>query len=189
MRILYGHCYLPAPEFGVAWIESWLERLQRAGIDVHSIQLGLPVPGRRLTFKELDSRWRRGDPALMSLYERVARAVETADVLVNAGALNLHPDFLAQLPVITVLSFNDDPEASAASRPVAAHHDLCMIGNIAEVAAYRTWGARHVEWWPIGFRADDFDPTMTDEGIVEREREVDVTLLCERITPYRRAKV
>ncbi|MFL5482616.1 MAG: glycosyltransferase [Gemmatimonadaceae bacterium] len=125
----------------------------------------------------------------MSLYERVARAVETADVLINAGALNLHPDFLAQLPVITVLSFNDDPEASAASRPVAAHHDLCMIGNIAEVATYKSWGVRHVEWWPIGFRADDFDPTMTDEGIVGRERDVDVALLCERITSYRRAKV
>ena len=189
MRILYGHCYVPAASFGVDWIESWLARLRAAGIDVHPLQLGLPVPGRRLSFRELDKRWRRGDPVLMALYERVATAVEDADVLVNAGALNLHPRFLEQLPVITVLNFNDDPESSAASRPVAAHHDLCMIGNIAEVSTYRSWGVRNVEWWPIGFRADDFDPEMDSAGITDRERTVDVALLCERLTAYRRAKL
>lgn len=189
MRILYGHCYTPAAHFGVDWIEAWLKRLRNAGIDVHPIQLGLPVPGRRLTFRELEGRWRRGDRALMTLYESVARAVENADVLINAGALNLHPEFLKELSVKTVLSFNDDPESSSASRPVAPYHDLCMIGNIAEVETYRSWGVRNVEWWPMGFRADDFDPNLKASGIVDRERAVDVTLLCERLTPYRRANV
>jgi len=189
LRILYGHCYTPATHFGIGWIEAWLGRLRAAGIQVKGIQLGLNIPGRRLTFRDLDRRWRRGDRDLMQLYERVALETESADVLVNAGALNLHPDFLAQLPVTTVLSFNDDPESNDASRPVAGHHDLCMIGNIAEVETYRAWGVRHVEWWPMGFRADDYDASTTEDQIITKTREVDVALLCERLTSYRRARV
>ena len=189
LRILYGHCYVPAAHFGIDWIEAWLGRLRTAGIHVHGIQLGLDVPGRRLTFRELERRWRRGDRDLMRFYERVARETENADVLVNAGALNLHPDFLAQLNVTTVLSFNDDPESNSASRPVAVHHDLCMIGNIAEVETYRAWGVRDVEWWPMGFRADDYDSSRTEAEILTQPRDVDLALLCERLTSYRRARV
>jgi spore maturation protein CgeB len=189
VRLLYGHGYTSAPHFGLEWIDSWLSRLRAAGISVHSLQLGLNVPGRRLSFSELDRRWRRGDRALMALYESVATATESAEVLINAGAMNLHPEFLEQLAVRTVLNFNDDPESSAASRPVAAHHDLCMIGNVAEVELYKSWGVRRVEWWPIGFRADDYDPSLTGADIVNEGRAVDVALLCERLTSYRRAKV
>lgn len=189
LRILYGHCYTPAAYFGSGWIESWLARLRAAGIHVNGIQLGLNVPGRRLAFRELDRRWRRGDRELLKLYERVALAAEGADALVNAGALNLHPDFLAQLGLTTVLSFNDDPESNDASRPVASHHDLCMIGNIAEIETYRAWGVRHVEWWPMGFRADDYDSSRTEHEILTVARDVDVTLLCERLTAFRRSRV
>jgi hypothetical protein len=42
---------------------------------------------------------------------------------------------------------------------------------------------------PIGFRATDFDPRLTAHDILEGERTVDVALLCERITGFRRRAV
>jgi hypothetical protein len=190
MSILLGHGFTGNGPFGSAWIERWLARLRAASIDVHSIQLGLDVPGRRLPWPELDRRWKRGDHTLMRFYERVADAAASADVLVNYGGVNLHPAFLDQLSTVTVLGFFDDPEASESfSRPVAATHDICMVGNIAALDDYARWGARRVRWWPNGFRAEDFDPTLTRERILEGARDVDVALLCERLTHYRRARV
>ncbi len=142
MKILLGHAYVPDTKlhgqrniiaFGSQWIEDWLRRLRAASIDVYPIAIGLDVQGRRLPWKELDRRWRRGDRALLTLYEMIAREVEGYDVLINYGGLNLHPEFLWQLPTTNVLVFYDDPESSEDySRPVALAHDLCVIGNTAK---------------------------------------------------------
>jgi spore maturation protein CgeB len=189
LRHLLGHSYAHDGAFGLAWMEAWATRLRAAGFSLDLVQLGLDVPGRRLPFPELDRQWKRGDARLMRLYESLARRLESYDVLINAGALNLHPEFLCRLPVTTVLQFNDDPESAYASRPVAAAHDLCCIGNIAEVDTYRSWGVRNVHWIPVGFRTADYDPLLTEAKILEGERDVDVSLLCERLTAYRRRNV
>ena len=189
MRFLLGHSYAHSGTFGREWLEAWAQRLRDAGTNVDLIQIGMDVPGRRLSFPELDRRWRRGDRDLMQLYERIAARAEGYDVLINAGALNLHPEFLRQLPLITVLRFNDGPESNEHAEPVALAHDLCCTGNIAEPDIYRSWGVQQVYWTPIGFMADDYDPALTEDTILTRARSVDVSLLCERITSFRRAKV
>jgi spore maturation protein CgeB len=189
LRYLMGHSYAHEGTFGRQWLEAWAARLRAAGFSLDLVQIGLDVPGRRLPFAELDRRWKRGDARLMRFYEKIATRLDSYDVLINAGALNLHPEFLRQLPVTTVLQFNDDPESADSSRPVAAAHDLCCIGNIAEVETYRSWGVQHVHWAPVGFRATDFDPRLTEDDILHGERDVDVSLLCERITAYRRRSV
>jgi spore maturation protein CgeB len=188
MKFVLGHAFTSGV-FGQAWIDAWLARLRSAGIEITGLPIPLDVPGRRLTWRALDARWRRGDRELMRLYERIARHMEDHDVLINYGGLNLHPRFLEQLPLVSVLGFFDDPESSEYSQPVAAAHDVCMVGNIAELDTYRAWGARHVRWWPNGFRQDDFDPTLTEARILDGSRDVDVALLCERVTHYRREKV
>lgn len=189
MRFLLGHSYAHSGTFGREWLEAWAQRLRDAGTMVDLIQIGMDVPGRRLSFPELDRRWWRGDAALMQLYERIAAKAESYDVLINAGALNLHPEFLRQLPLTTVLRFNDGPESNEHAEPVALAHDLCCTGNIAELDIYRSWGVQQVYWTPIGFMADDYDPALTEDAILSRERKVDVSFLCERITSFRRAKV
>jgi spore maturation protein CgeB len=192
MKILFGHGYNDEGVLAVDFqrINSWLSRLRAASIDIHPIQIGLNVRGRRLPWRELDRRWRLGDRTLLSLYEDIARKVEGYDVLINAGGLSLHPDFLSQLPTFNVLFFNDDPESSDDfSRPVAGSYDLCAIGNIAEIETYKSWGVKNVRWCPHGFRADEYDPTLTSQNIITKQRDVDVSLLCERLTPYRREKV
>jgi hypothetical protein len=189
-RFLLGHLFRGGGPFNAQWIDKWLARLRGHGVDAHSLSMGLDIPGYRLPWTELDARWRRGDRRLLQLYERVARAIEDFDVLINFGGVNLHPDFLAALPCMSVLGFFDDPESSALfSRPVAAAHDICMVGNVASLGDYRAWGARMVRWWPNGFRADDFDPGLTEEAIRTRARDVDVALLCERVTHWRRKSV
>jgi len=190
MKILLGHVFEGHGAFGAPWIEAWLSRLRVAGIDVHPINLSMRVPGRRMPWQSLDRAWRRGDRQLMQLYARIAHACESADVLINYGGVNLHPEFLRQLPVVSALGFFDDPESSDDfSRPVAAGHDICLVGNVAELDAYRAWGARGIEWWPNGYRADDFDSALTESQILSGARDVPVTLMCERVTHYRRRRV
>ncbi len=189
-RLLLGHAFAGQGAFNAQWIDKWLARLRRSGVDVRGIPMGLDVPGRRLPWPELDARWRRGDRQLLTLYERIAREVEDADALINYGGLNLHPDFLRQLPCVSALGFFDDPESSAEfSQAVAAAHDVCLVGNVAALDDYTRWGAQRVRWWPNGFRADDFDPALDEHGIRSRHRDVEVALLCERVTHYRREKV
>ncbi len=166
------------------------ERLRAAGIDIDCETATLDPPGPPLHWHDLDARWRRGDPALMRRYERLARRCEGFDVLVNGAGINLHPDFVRQLPLARVYACFDDPESSAVlSQPVAHAYDLCLVGNIAEVETYRSWGARRAEWWPLGFKAHDFDPNLTRERILGEARPVDVTLLCERWSNWRRERL
>lgn len=191
MRYLLGHGFASAMASGTEqWIGDWLGRLRAAGIDVHPTRLDLNVRGGQLPWPELDRRWCRGDKGLLGFYERLARELEGFDVLINFGGLNLHPDFLRQLSVITVLGFYDDPETSADfSRPVAYAHDLCLVGNVAELDAYRRWGAKEVHWWPCGYRDDDYDSRLSEEAIRSGARDVDVALLCQRLTHWRRRRV
>jgi hypothetical protein len=124
------------------------------------------------------------------MYENLAITLESYDVFLNYNGINVHPDFVARLPTYNVYSCFDDPESSEdLSRPVAAAYNLAMVGNIAEVETYRRWGVKQVRWWPLGFRFSDFDPNLTKEQILTGRRDVDVALLCERRTHYRRQRV
>jgi hypothetical protein len=164
--------------------------LRRAGFDVEGFCLTLEPPGPRLTFAELDARWRRRDPALLHLYERLERSLEGRDVLINGAGINLHPEFVEALRVFTVFQCFDDPESSAnLSRPVAAAYDLCLVGNVAELDAYRQWGARDVEWTPLGLLPGLYDPSLTAEAILSGERDIDLILLADRTSAPRRERL
>ena len=83
-----------------------------------------------------------------------------------------------------------DPESSEKlSKPVAAAFDLAMVGNIAEVDTYRSWGVKNVRWWPLGFRHDDYDSSLTEQKILQGHRDIEVSLLCERLSRYRKNRV
>jgi spore maturation protein CgeB len=190
MRILVGYScgrsYVSVKDL----YEGWATRLRQAGLAVDVFCLTLNPPGERLSWRELNKRWRFGDIHLMSLYEDLVRRLENYDVFLNYNGINLHPEFVALLPTFNVYSCFDDPESSEdLSKPVAAAYDLAMVGNIAEVDTYRTWGVKEVRWWPLGFRAYDFDPKLTRDRILSGSREVDVALLCERVTQFRHRRI
>lgn len=190
MRILLGHVDYDHPTSIKEWYDAWLGRLRTAGIAVEGFCLTLDRKKPLLAWPELDMLWRTGNKQLFGMYEVLAKRLESYDVFVNFNGINLHPDFVSQLRTFNVYGCFDDPENSEnLSRPVAAAYDLAMVGNIAEVETYRAWGVKEVRHWPLGFRADDYDPSLTREEILTGSREVTISLLCERETPYRQARV
>ena len=186
LKILLGYSHYPY-HFNVgAWVEAWLERLRAQGIAVDGFCLTLHPPGPWLDWPELDARWRRGDPELLGFYETLVRRLDHYDVFVNWNGINLHPEFVRQLPTFNVFGCFDDPELSESlSKPVAAAYDLSMVGNAAEVETYRSWGVKNAHFWPLGFHVEDYDPSLTHEEILQGNRDVDVALLCERVSGWR----
>ncbi len=193
MKIFFCHAFSensPKDAYMKNWVENWLQRLRLSGSDIQSFVTGLNYPGRRLPWNELNARWKRGDRILMKMYEDIAIKSENYDVLINFGGVNLHPDFISLLNMVTVWNFYDDPESSKGfSREMAAAYDISAVGNIAELDTYKSWGCKNVIWAPTGFRHDDFEPNKTKEKLFTQLRDIDITLLCERITHFRRAKV
>lgn len=189
MKILLGHAYSLERTVYLQRTTHWLDRLRVAGFDIEPFDLGLAVPGGRLKWIELDSRWKRGDRMLLDMYERLAYKVEGFDALINAGGINLHPELLRQLNIVNILLFNDDPVGADYSHPVANAHDITLIGNIAELDTYSNLGINNVHWQPMGFWSDDYNENLTEDDICNKNRDIDIILLCERVTNYRRKSV
>jgi spore maturation protein CgeB len=177
MKILLGYSYYPSPVDVRFWVEGWLARLRAAGFEVDPFYLTLHPPGYSLSWGDLDDRWRRRDPALMKKYEILAQRLEGYDVFLNWNGINVFACF-------------DDPENSEnLSKPAAAAYDLCFCGNLAELDSYRQWGVKQVHHWPLGFRADDYDPDLTEEMILQGDRRHDLILICDYQLPWRRPKL
>jgi spore maturation protein CgeB len=190
IRILLGHSFPDDATFGTIWIENWLARLRTAGFEVYPFSLVVDQQRPVLYFKELDILWRYQDSRLLAMYERLGNALLDYDAFICFNGSNIHPDFVSSLNCFTVYACFDDPEASQKlSKPVAGAFDLAMVGNIAEVDTYKSWGVKEVRWWPLGFRHDDYDSQLTAETILEGCRDIDVALLCERVTRYRKDRV
>jgi spore maturation protein CgeB len=192
LRILYCYPYFPSEaytdtqELALAQVR----RYQEAGFDVQGFCLTLNPPGPCLTFQELNARWQRGDHALLSLYTRLQEALAGKDVLINAAGINLHPEFVTALPVFSVFQCFDDPESSDnLSKPVAAAYDLCLVGNIAEVETYRTWGVKRAEWISHSVQPGYYDPDLTFDDILNGKRDIDLFMMSDRLSPYRKARL
>lgn len=190
MKILLGHSFPDHATFGTIWIENWLARLRAAGFEVYPFSLVIDQQRPVLYFNELDILWRYQDSRLLAMYERLGNTLRDYDAFICFNGSNIHPDFVSSLNCFTVYACFDDPEASAKlSKPVAGAFDLAMVGNIAEVDTYKSWGVKEVRWWPLGFRHDDYDSHLTAEAILEGNRDIEVALLCERVTRYRKDRV
>ncbi len=190
MKILLGHSFPDHGTFGTIWIENWLARLRSAGFEVYPFSLVIDQHRPIIYFNELDILWRYQDRRLLSMYARLSNTLLDYDVFICFNGSNVHPDFVSSLSCFTVYACFDDPESSAKlSKPVAGAFDLAMVGNIAEIDTYKSWGIKEVRWWPLGFRHDDYDPHLTKKIILEEGRDIDVTLLCERVTRYRKDRV
>jgi len=190
VRILLGHTFPDRTDFGSSWIEDWLARLRSAGIEVYPFSLVLDHRRPVIYFNELNFLWRYRDRRLLTMYQTLANTLLEYEVFICFNGANVHPEFVRGLECFTVYGCFDDPESSAKlSKPVAAAFDMAMVGNIAEIDAYRSWGVKNVRWWPLGFRQDDYDSSLTGQGILDGHRDIEVALLCERVTRYRKNRV
>lgn len=148
----YLWVYSAADEWTVAWHDRLLKRRQAQGHDAVGFCI-TPVEMERrwLTFDELDSRWRKGDRVLMRMYEELAGQLENRDVLILYNGANLHPEFVKWMNVLKVYTAGDDPESTEVlTKPVAPAFDIHLVNNIACLDMYRSWGLKHVHFWPLG---------------------------------------
>lgn len=193
LKILYGYPYYPAADtYGdTEKVElEYLERLKQNYFNVEGFCLTLDPPSQCLTFKELDRKWKYGDKQLLKMYEKLARALENKDVLINAAGINLHPEFVQELSVFTVFQCFDDPENSDnLSKPVAASYDLCLVGNVAELETYKSWGVKNVEWTTLSINEEMYDHTLTYEKIITESRDIDLFMMIDRLAPWRKERL
>jgi spore maturation protein CgeB len=192
IRILWGYSYFPsrAYENSEKIDLEYIHTLQKAGFDVEGYCLTLNPPANRLTFRDMDERWKRGEKVLLDFYSRLEKRIEDFDILINASGINLHPDFVSRLPVFTVFQCFDDPESSEGlSKPVATAYDLCLVGNIAEVETYRSWGVQNAEWTPLGLLPGTYDQTLTEEQIQKSNRDIDLFMMCDKLSSWRKERM
>ena len=173
MKVLLGHSVF-SPE-NAAWYGE-IAAAAGPGLDVRPFCVTLSPPGPRLSFRELDARWRRRDRTLFDMYRRLQAAAADCDVFLLYNGANVHPEFLECLPTFNVYCCFDDPESSAdLSAPVAASFDASFFGNVAARFQYRTWGCRRLEWLPV----------FTAPGDVPSREEGDALLCSARDANHR----
>ncbi|MBI3877949.1 MAG: glycosyltransferase, partial [Verrucomicrobia bacterium] len=159
---------------------GWASRISALGYNVEIF--GVPCPDGWWPFPKLDAAWKRRDPALMRAYDQVASRLHRGDVLVASGGSMIHPEFVRQLPALSVFTCGDDPESSEVlSHPAAPAFDVSLVGNVACLDLYRSWGCRHVDWLYQAIRPEFLDPTVTEESILAGGRDMDAVMFCERI--------
>ena len=192
LKILCGYPYFPSKAYRDLdqWEKETYDYLRKAGFDVEGFCLTLSPPAHCLPFYELDLRWRRRDKELLEMYDRLEKALRGKDVFINNAGINLHPEFVKQLSVFTVFQCFDDPENfDWFSKPVAHAYDLCLVGNIAEVESYHKWGIKNAEWMPMGLALGIYNTELTYEKILEGQRDIDLFMLSDRQSFYRRRRL
>jgi|GEM_PF-6105586 len=158
--------------------EQRIERMRYRGYNIKSFCLPLSAPGPLLIWSELDSLWKSKDRTLLNKYELLLREIEGADILINYGGANLHPEFIKTLPTFNVFTCHDDPEASEhLSHYVAPAYDYCFVGNSGCIDMYTGWGIDHVSYLPLGVYDSDRDLTITEEKILNGERDIPIVFL------------
>jgi hypothetical protein len=190
LKIVYGYSYFPSDAYGDLEKMSldYVDRLNKSASDytVSGFCVTLNPPNYALSFPELDQLWKRRDPELLKLYDRLEEFLGDKDVLLNASGINLHPEFVEKLKVFKVFQCFDDPENSDnLSKPAAHAYDLSLVGNIAEVSTYKSWGIKNVEWVPMGVLPEIYNPELTEEQIRSSKRDIDLLMMIDKTSPYR----
>ena len=193
MKVLYGYPAIEGYNNRTGLTDARLahiERLKLAGFNVKPFNMSYTKKLPILQFKQMDILWKHKDKYLMTLYKRFLHEIEDCDVFYNSVGINFHPDFISKVNITTVFGFNDDPESSEVqSRPVAQSYDMCAIGNIAEIGTYQSWGVSNVFWQPMGFSPDMYDFSLTYESIMNDDRDVDLFMIIDKLSRYRRDRM
>lgn len=193
MRILYGYTSSEGSNNRQGLTDLRLQhikRLSQAGFNLKPFDMSYSKEFKVLNFNQLNKKWKWKDRRLMELYKRFIQEVESCDVFYNSVGVNFHPEFVSSIPQFTVFGCNDDPENSHnLSRPVAKSYDMCAIGNIAEVETYKSWGVKNVFWQPMGFTPDMFNPNLKLNSIINGKRNIELSMVIDKLSPYRRKRM
>lgn len=170
--------------------EGLLERHRKRGYDVEGFCVTLNPPSPRINYPELDKMWKLRDRRLMHMYERLENKLKNFDVFILYNGFNIHEEFLKYISTFNVYICFDDPESSEyLSKPVAKYFDLALTGNVACENLYKSWGVKNTGFIPLGFNENDYNPKITEEDIVKRNRDINIIFLGERENSWRQGRL
>jgi spore maturation protein CgeB len=134
----------------------------------------------------LDELWYERNSDLLRMYADLQALIRDthADALIVDNCFPYHPEFLRTLSIYKVLRTTDGP-LTAYDRDFAYVHaydhvlfhspaysrDLGMREKLAYV------GAKRSDFWPLAVFDAWFDPSMTEEQLFDRERDIDVVFV------------
>ncbi len=170
--------------------ENLIRRHRKRGYDIEVFCVTLDPPGPRLDYPTLDKKWRQRDKKLMRMYKQLEENLKDFDVFILHNGANIHKEFLRRISTFNVYICFDDPESSdVLSKPVAKYFDLALTGNVACVNLYKSWGVRNADYLPLGFFEEDYNPKLQEADILDKDREIDCFILCERQSKYREVRL
>ena len=188
LKVLVGH--LVWSDYARELHESMAARARNLGWRVETFCLTINPPGPRLTFQDLDKKVRRKDREILRLRDRLKETLRDADVFWNFSGANVHPSWLRDFNTLNVYGCFDDPESSSdLSEPVARYFDAALVGNLACLPLYQSWGIRNLAWMPLGLMGIDTDPDLTPDIILEEERPIDAVFFGEKEAFWRRKRL
>lgn len=143
-------------------------------------------PARYVRAQLLDNLYFAEDGGLRRMYRDMeALAARTAaDVLLVDNGAPYHPDYLRHVPLYKVLRTSDGPMvAYERDIPYVHAYDHVLYHSpaysrdmgMAEKLAY--CGARRADFWPLALFDAAFDPSVGEEALFARERDIDVVFV------------
>lgn len=171
--------------------ENYIKNLNAAGFDIEGFCITIDPPGDRLSFNELDNKWKQKDKKLMQIYDKLQKTASEKEILVLFNGANLHPEFLKELKTFNAYMCFDDPESSEnLSQPLAKYFDACFVGNIASINQYKSWGCKNVFFRPMGyFNSLLYSNNITELEIISRNNNINACIFCERESPWRKERL
>lgn len=164
-------------------LNNWIEQ----GYDItpvnylEDLQINNPYPPQAL-----DRMWTEINTKLITFYIKIQRLSESHDVLMINNGNVLHPEFLRLLrgTIYTVLVSSDDPVGSDYhSKPYAPSFDHCLVygthfdENTIMTDKFKEWDAKRAHRFPLGVRDDQYDPDLTEQDILTKERDIDIVFV------------
>lgn len=199
MKILYswGHKKEIRPLIK-AEIKQWIDAGYNITAINHREELGIE---KAWPPDQLEALYQNKDKRLLSFYNKIIDLAETHDVLIVNYENVYHPEFFRSLKdIYTVYVSGDDPESSdLCSKPhvYAYDHSFALGINFDKdtkiTKRFLEWGAKRANWWPYGVREDMYDPSLTEEDIYNKDRDVDLVYVgsggvkLERLAVLKRA--
>lgn len=170
--------------------ERLLERLRRRGYYLEGFCVTLDPPGPWINYPMLNRLWKRRDRKLLHMYKKLEKKLQNFDVFILHNGANIHQEFLKRISTFNVYICFDDPESSdVLSKPVAKYFDIALTGNIACINLYKSWGVKNADFIPLGFTEDDYYLKMTEDEIINKNRDIDILFLGERESPWRQDRL
>lgn len=164
--------------------QSLIARYRRRGYHVEGFCLAPYLSTSNIDYNRLNRIWNSNNRQLFRMYRRLEKKLKEFDVFILNNGADIHGEFLRRTSTFNVYISSDDSQSSnVLSKQIAKYFDLALTGNVACINLYKSFGMENVDFLPLGFTEDDFNPEMKEECICNKERDISIIFLGEQKSP------